>query len=181
MEEKTLANLNEMINIQVNEIVNLELTAEEKEEKLKVLKTMTGIVLAADKSAQEQQKIDNVKAENERKLSNEEKRIDEDIALRQEELKLKRDELEYKKSQLEQASEMHKLDCETRIKEAKWGMVHKLISEGIGIGKFGALLHNSNSMYRTECVIQHKEMNITTPKRKEIDKQYYDLIKNEVK
>ena len=189
MTEKELQNLKDvLVNDELTIISNLEMDEEQKAEKLKNLKASMSIVLAAEKSAQEQQKIDNLKRENERKLdiedlkaSNESTRIENDYKLRMEEFTYKREELKFKGQQLEQDMKQFELDCETRVKEAKWGALWHGIGEALGISRFMLWRHDRKNMYRSECVIQHKEMNVVTPTQKEINKEYADLIRKEIK
>jgi len=181
MNEKILESLKGDINQTITVISNLEMDEEQENGKLKNLKLKVGMLETIEKMELEQQKINNLRSENDRKLTNEENKIKNDFDVRMAEIDFKREELQFKGKQLEQDMQQFELDCETRIKEAKWGALWHGIGEVLGISRFMLWRHDRRNMYKSECVIQHKEMNVVTPTQKEINKEYADLIRKEIK
>lgn len=188
MNEKIIENLKGDVSQTITEISNLEMDEEQENGKLKNLKLKVGILETIEKMELEQQKIDNLKSENDRRLTieqtkvnNETARIENDMTIRMDEIAFKREELQFKSKQLDQDMKQFELDCETRIKEAKWGALWHGIGEVLGISRFMLWRHDRRNMYKSECVIQHKEMNVVTPTQKEINKEYADLIRKEIK
>lgn len=186
--EKVKQNLKEGINQDLVELNNLSVEPEDESLRLKNLTVKVKLLESIDKMDLEQQKIDNQKSENDRRMSieeskvaNESTRIENDYNLKMEEFTFKREELKFKTSQLEQDMKQFELDCETRVKEAKWGALWHGIGEALGISRFMLWRHDRKNMYKSECVIQHKEMNVVTPTQKEINKEYADLIRKEIK